>query len=427
MGIAAVGLMSMLVAVVQAPIGRAEPSPWTPFLGCWEEADAPRGQPLTCVLPVDGDPLAVDFVALRGNEEVRRSRLVADGTVREVSGADCRGSESTRFALDASRVYLQGEVTCGSEAATSTVAMFALSPEGRFIQVRGHRAADAPAVAFRVMESRPWSELPRAVQSALAGREEGARGGRDALARIALRDEAVVETVRSVGAPVTEIWLAAYTADAETALPVDERSRATFAAAQVPSRVVALLEALHDPMQYEIGLSERGAAVTHVGVGGDLAAERVMYRVAALGASSASGIPNFGVSGAGGSDSPACSALFGIHFGAVPGPYGGFNAVGARQMLLSNCLDPRVNTPEAWQAVYRAYPKAEPHPRKDRGDVQTPQPDPQPTAQPRPGSPRTPEATPTRERRPTASPDRAPARERTPQAPVGEPGAMRRP
>lgn len=317
MGLALAGLALALGTAVQAPAAAQDTSPWMPFIGCWEGEAASRRDPITCLLPVDGDPLAADLVVLQDGKELRRSQLRADGTVSAFEAAECRGRESSRFSLDATRVYLHGEVACGSDDATRTVSLLSISPEARLIQVSGRGAEDDTKVTFRVLRGVPWARLPKAVRGDLDHLEAAVFAQRTAASRMALSTSAVVETSRSVGAPVSEIWLAA----------------------------------LEDPFLNSIMLSENGARVVS---GAQLEMQRTIIRLAQA-TSGATG--QVGPSGGGRvASSSVCGGLVGMYAtGGGLGAIGIVSAQGARQLLMAGCQNIVANDPRVFENAYGAY------------------------------------------------------------------------
>jgi hypothetical protein len=348
------GLMVLLTAMTADPTVQREPSPWLSFVGCWQQAEAPRGQPMTCILPVSGDPLAVDVVLVRDRrdgEELQRSRLSADGTVARIASSECRGTESTRFAFDGARVYLRGDLTCHAEGARRTVALFAISPDARLIQVQGRDDVSQPNVSFLVLDAVPLARVPRIVRSDLQAYDVLATEQRVAVARQPVTVDAVIETSGSVGAAVTEIWLATQAAESRVALEVDEPTRAALVAGGVPPRVIDLIVALEAPMFYQIALSEDGARVGAADAISPLEMQRVMYRLAAAASLSGMGSASLGASSFATGSRQLCNMLHGRSFG-TGGTYGGYTLDGARQMMLSGCTNAALNNPKTMQAVY---------------------------------------------------------------------------
>lgn len=239
------------------------PHPWSPLLGCWVQDVEPGARantsPTTCVLPVEGDPLAAEFVTYVGDEETRRSRIVADGTRRDFSTETCRGSEIARFAIDGGRVFLQSEMACGNEPPTRGTGVLGLTESGRFLRVLGGGAGDAPDVRFTLQRRLSSSEVPRAIRSVI----EASTGSAELSATpSALATSALVEASGALSTPVLEIWIVAQSADASNPYALTEQSDRDLSEAGVAENVRALLDALQHPDEYRLVLSSGGAAVT---------------------------------------------------------------------------------------------------------------------------------------------------------------------
>lgn len=356
------GIALALGTAVQVPAAAQDASPWMPFVGCWEDEGASRRDPITCVLPVEGDPLAADLVELRDGDEFRRSRLRADGTVAAIESAECEGKESSRFSLDATRVYLQGELACGGGSATRTVSMLAISPEARLLYVSGRDVEEDPNVSFRALRGISWARLPSAVRDDLASLEAVVIAERTEASRVPLSTAAIVETSRSMGAPVSEIWLAAVAADSPMWTPLDESAPAELEANGVPARVIALLAALENPDESRIVLSANGAQVlTQDQLAAQLELQRTLNRLAQ--AISAEDGGTWLASG-GQRQAPAavCNFLAGVFVGTGGGGVNGFGVAtnvslqGARQLMLNGCRNFAVGDVGLYDAVYNAPP-----------------------------------------------------------------------
>jgi hypothetical protein len=111
----AFSLISALSALSAAE--RPDPTtvgPWDPFLGCWSagERPLPESATLTCLVPVDGEPLAADVLVLSNGKKAESSRIRVDVAWTASAGERCLASETVRFSLEGDRVLVQGEVAC---------------------------------------------------------------------------------------------------------------------------------------------------------------------------------------------------------------------------------------------------------------------------------------------------------------------------
>jgi hypothetical protein len=212
-----------------------------------------------------------------------------------------------------------------------------------------------PNVSFRVLDAVHLSRVPRIVRSELQAYDVLATAQRDAAARQPVTPDAVIETSRSVGAPVTEIWLTAQAAESSVAFEVDEPTRAALVAVEVPARVIDLLVALDAPIFYQIALSEDGARVASANAASPLAVQQVMYRLAAAASVSSLSSASLGAPSFARGSPDLCSMFHGMYY-VAGGNYSGYTLDGARQMLLMGCPYAELNRPRTMQAVYGGGP-----------------------------------------------------------------------
>ena len=263
--------VAMSVGSASAP--RSE-SPWAPFIGCWRDSyetttgaearavDARNA--MTCILPVQGDPLSADVVVLANGAEQRRSRLRADGTSEGFAVRGCSGSETARFSLDGTRVLVRGEVACADKPIERIAAIFAITARGSLLHVQGRDDETAPRALFRSLDVVESSSVPPALRDALLPFEAEALARRHgiSLRAIDLDTDALTETARGLPPAVTEIWLAAMISEGTAPPRLDDAMQEALRGAGVPSRVVALLEAFADPAGHDIAFSSAGAATS---------------------------------------------------------------------------------------------------------------------------------------------------------------------
>lgn len=267
--------LSLFVAmsVGSAAVPRSE-SPWAPFIGCWRDShetttgagtravDARNA--MTCILPVQGDPLSADVVVLSNGAEQRRSRIRADGTSEAFAVPGCSGAETARFSLDGSRVLVRGEVACVNKPVERIAAIFAITARGSLLHVQGHDDELEPRTSFRSLDVVESGSVPSALRDALLPFEAEALVRRQEISRraIDLDTDALTETARGLPPAVTEIWIAAMISEGTEPPRMDDAMQDALRGAGIPSRVVALLEAFADPAGHAIEFSSAGAATS---------------------------------------------------------------------------------------------------------------------------------------------------------------------
>lgn len=266
-------LVGAMIAVLISPfaVGTQEaPSavqaPWSSFAGCWApsaESDSPPAtrSGITCLVPVDGDPLAADFIGFVGGAEVRRSRIVADGTLRDFNTESCRGRESARFSADGRLVLLQGELACGTSEPRRTTGVLSLTESDRLLSVSGGDRSAEGDVSFGYRARVERNDVPESVRSRVLNAKVVESAAVGSPVSSALSSGAIIEVSSVLSAAGTEIWIAGMAADAQALFEITPDVTQSLEQAGVPARVRELVEALGDPTLWHVSLSASGAAV----------------------------------------------------------------------------------------------------------------------------------------------------------------------
>lgn len=173
-----------------APTAPALDSRWSSWLGCWRLADETVGDPasfadavaalqrsranagsLVCVTPAAG---GATMTTLVGDRPVLTETIVADGTRKDVTEADCRGWQRAEWSTLGARVFAHAEISCADQKprTVSGMAMMIAGPhwidiqliesEGRkSLRVRRYqRAADQKRVGGTVPTPREVVAMP---------------------------------------------------------------------------------------------------------------------------------------------------------------------------------------------------------------------------------------------------------------------------
>jgi hypothetical protein len=235
-------------------------TPWAAYYGCWTPVEnaALGSPPITCIVPATEN--AVRVVTARAGQTLRDVTLIADGTQIAVEDERCSGWESASFSDDGARLYLRGETRCGTTPVVRTSGLYAILPNGDWLEIAGARTGDGEQL--RVERSRivPWFDLPPELVEDLEPLMRSAGAARLAAGRM-LRVEDVIEVSGRVDPSVAEVWIAEVSFDMrEDAFRVGTRDLRTLAAAQVPTRVIDMLVAVANPGHFAVAVSQQGAA-----------------------------------------------------------------------------------------------------------------------------------------------------------------------
>lgn len=127
------------------------------LLGCWEPANAARGE-MTCVtLGADAEELRI--VTLVPGTADTESVLRLDGSRQPVATPGCTGWERARPSRDGERIHLDAEITCGSAPPQRRSSLLALTPAGLWLHVEGTGIATIANPQLRAL--RPVTSLQR--------------------------------------------------------------------------------------------------------------------------------------------------------------------------------------------------------------------------------------------------------------------------
>jgi hypothetical protein len=249
--------------------------PWAPFLGCWTPVETATlgSPPITCVLPVSGAAMSAQILTVRGGATLRNVTVRADGTQVPVEDELCTGWESASFSTDGARLYLSGETRCGETPPVRTSGLFAILPNGDWLDVSGARTEAGERLQVERSRIVPWFDLPESVVEELEPLMRSAGAARLAAGRT-LRVDDVIDVAGRVEPGVAEVWIAEVSFDMrEDAFRVNSRDLRVLAAARVPGRVIDMLVAVANPGHYTVAVSERGVSSAEwpraIAAGGD--------------------------------------------------------------------------------------------------------------------------------------------------------------
>jgi len=276
------GAMSAQTASAQAPDPR-----WQPWLGCWVPSDAPSqgiaannaAAGLVCVVPATSG-VGVEVVTVANGVVVHREYLNPTGARAAKTVDKCPGWESATWSADSRRLMLRSEYVCGNSIRVRGSGVFAISPDGEWIQVQGN-SVGASASARAVRYHAAGLELQRAVvgkdtDSARVHLVAASTGfatlsARSVAGETVLADD-VLEVARNVDGPVAEAWLN----EVEQRFVVDARELVRLADAGMSPSMIDLMVALSYPQRFAVkrtepARSELGNRGTVSGSGGGYA------------------------------------------------------------------------------------------------------------------------------------------------------------
>ncbi len=247
---------------------------WQPWTGCWQP-EVPRGlvssrarasdAPVVCVVPMTSSAVgsAASVVTLNGGKIVAVDTLVASGDKRARSNDGCAGVERARWASDGHRLYLNSDLTCAGGTKRTSAGMFAMTPNGEWVNVEALNAGGARAVRVVHYAATDIPDaLPATFAAALHENRDAIANARSAAgAPLAVSD--IIDASHSTDSSVVAAWVL----DRNQAFPVDAARLVALSDAGVPGAVTDAMVAVAYPKSFAVN----GASAT-IGSAGDLTA-----------------------------------------------------------------------------------------------------------------------------------------------------------
>ncbi|MBX3133081.1 MAG: hypothetical protein KF689_06805 [Gemmatimonadaceae bacterium] len=236
-----------------------EPLPWAAFLGCWSASSDAGSGPLTCFVPVAGQPAIAERLFVRGETVLERARLDASGRRVEIDAETCGGWESARFSNDGARVYTRGEASCADVPPQGSSGIVSIAPTGDLVLVSTLRVGDQRSLRVQRLRALPWLLMPDGVRATLDGVLRRVDGARVSAAK-PLSTAAIVDVAAAVDAYAAEAWMVESSRDVE-GFRTTRSDLQRLAAARVPGRVIDMAVILGNPQAFRVAL-ERDVITT---------------------------------------------------------------------------------------------------------------------------------------------------------------------
>jgi hypothetical protein len=201
-------------------------SRWSPWIGCWQPVEANESDARVCVSTAGEH--GVTFATTVDGQTVLEETLVADGMEREVTDAECRGTQSAEWSLDGRRLFARADLICGGREPRRISGLAMIAPDGTWLDVQSSRVDSRENLRVRRY---------RRVADGVASFVPGGRS---------FTLDAVKEANRKVSAQVLEAALA----ETHSQFDLNSRNVIGLADAGVPERVIDLMIALSYPQQF---------------------------------------------------------------------------------------------------------------------------------------------------------------------------------
>ena len=277
--------LTLGVGLVLATTGMAsaQPAPavtasdrWTPWMGCWQIAEesiqdvaamlselagtspaSARSTPnaLVCVTPsADGGATMTTFVK---DNPVLVETVVADGSRRPLTDANCRGWQMAEWSQLGGRMYAQAEITCGDKKARMVSGLSAIVAGPRWLDIQVVESGGQKSM--RVRRYRRAANQKHAAAAPSATREVATTqvGGKFTMADI--KEASAKVPIEALQAVVLEFGAGGYDLNAKRLRELD--------AAGVPDSVIDLMVALSFPEHFVVERRVSGGGGGYGGYG----------------------------------------------------------------------------------------------------------------------------------------------------------------
>ena len=260
---AAVGVLALVAARVDAQAAAQPDARWQAWVGCWAPATTVpalggAGGLKLCVVPTT-TPSAVEMVTVVSGRITDRTRIDADGVERPVTRDGCTGTETARFSLSGTRVYVDGDVTCAGGVKRRMRNVMSFNQRYEWLDVRGVQgmgpgATTGIAVA-RYAASVDTARMPAELH-AVMGRSAAATTAQVA-ASAPLTLEDIVDVSIATDSAITTAWLAERASG--MVVTVTGKQLLTLAQAGVSPAVIDEVVALAHPGVFQLKANAQAA------------------------------------------------------------------------------------------------------------------------------------------------------------------------
>jgi hypothetical protein len=201
-------------------------SRWSRWIGCWQPVETNESDARVCVSTAGEH--GVTFATTVDGQTVLEETLVADGIDRQVTDAECRGTQRAEWSFDGRRLFARADLICGGQEPRRISGLAMIAPDGTWLDVQSSRVDSRENLRVR-----RYRRVADGVASFVPS------GGSFTL-------DAVKEASRKVSPHVLEAALA----EAHAQFDLNSRNVIGLADADVPERVIDVMIALSYPRQF---------------------------------------------------------------------------------------------------------------------------------------------------------------------------------
>ena len=203
-------------------------SRWSPWIGCWQPVEANESDARVCVSTAGEH--GVTFATTVDGQTVLEETLVADGMERQVTDAECRGTQRAEWSLDGRRLFARADLICGGQEPRRISGLAMIAADGTWLDVQSSR-----------MDSRENLRVRR-YRRVADGVASFVPAGRSF----------TVDAVKEASGKVSPQALEAALAETHAQFDLNSRNVIGLADAGVPERVIDVMIALSYPQQFVV-------------------------------------------------------------------------------------------------------------------------------------------------------------------------------
>jgi len=259
----------LITTTTAAPAGNSFGQPlvsadsaWLPWLGCWQlvEEARPSAGPLgnqnrsadrvvVCLVPVAGDPSAVEVTTVADGEPVLVETLTADDTERKVEETSCAGWRRSTWSDDRSRLFTRAKLVCDGEESRSVSGVGLMASATTWLDIQmvdsGGREEVTVRRYRRTSESTPVRATTAPLPTDVLNRAVTA-------AKLSSTSELGVNDVIEAGLVVDRSVVEAMLIESRASFVLDRRELIRLDNSGVPSEVIDLMVALSFPDEFAV-------------------------------------------------------------------------------------------------------------------------------------------------------------------------------
>ena len=195
-------------------------SRWSPWIGCWQPVEANESDARVCVSTAGEH--GVTFATTVDGQTVLEETLVADGMERQVTDAECRGTQRAEWSVDGRRLFARTDLICGGQEPRRISGLAMIAADGTWLDVHSSRMDSRENLRVR----RYRRVAPGVASFVPAGRSF------------------TVDTVKEASGKVSPQALEAALAETHAQFDLNSRNVIGLADAGVPERVIDVMIAL---------------------------------------------------------------------------------------------------------------------------------------------------------------------------------------